>query len=65
MKPEQVIAEFGGTQTRCAEALTAADPDWPITQRGVSEWVTAGSVPRARQWQIEALTDGRLSRQAA
>ena len=53
MKPQDVIEHFGGQQKMVAQALG-------ITIGAVSQWVTGGRVPMGRQWQIEAITRGKL-----
>jgi len=52
MSPDQVV-EFFGTQSKAAKALG-------IVQSSISEWVIAGAVPEARQYQIELATGGAL-----
>lgn len=52
MKPKDVI-KYYGTQQKAAEALGCKQPS-------ISEWVRNGCVPLLRQFQIEALTGGKL-----
>ena len=53
MTPEQVVAHFGGTQVKAAEALG-------LRQSAVSEWFRHGYVPLGRQYEIQVLTGGTL-----
>lgn len=52
MKPRDVI-EFYGTQQKAADALGCR-------QQSVQKWLKAGFIPPLRQFQIEALTGGKL-----
>lgn len=52
MSPKQVIDFFGGIP-RVADALGLKAPS-------IYDWVEAGEVPEARQYQIEMATGGAL-----
>jgi len=52
MNPKQVIEHFGGIP-RVAEALGLKAPT-------IYDWIEAGEVPEARQYQIEMASNGML-----
>lgn len=52
MTPKQVIKHFGGVN-RTALALGIKPPS-------VSEWLSNGTIPALRQFQIQQLTNGKL-----
>lgn len=53
MTVQEVLEHFGGV-AETARALA-------ITYQAVQQWVDKGSVPMGRQWQIQAITHGKLS----
>ena len=52
MTTKQMIKYYG--------SITAAAKALNITHEAVRQWVTAGSIPVARQYQLQVLTDGAL-----
>lgn len=52
MTVTEVLEHFGGV----AETSRALK----ITYQAVDQWVEKNAVPEGRQWQIQALTDGKL-----
>jgi hypothetical protein len=53
MTIDQVIDHFGSVSAT-AKAVR-------VKYQAVAQWVSKGSVPEGRQWQIQALTDGALT----
>jgi len=52
MTVNQVLDHFGGIN-KTAKALG-------ISYQAVRQWVDKGEVPEGREWQIQALTKGKL-----
>lgn len=53
MTIDQVIDHFGSV-SGIAKAVG-------VKYQAVAQWVSKGSVPEGRQWQIQALTEGALT----
>lgn len=53
MTVDQVLKHFGGI-TETAKALG-------IEYQAVHQWVKRDKVPEGRQWQLQSMTEGRLT----
>ena len=53
MTIDQVITHFGGI-SEISKALG-------ISYQAVQQWVDKGEIPEGRRWQIQVLTEGKMS----